>query len=260
MEEKFVITEIDRVIMVGKDEYSGDTLCFPHDLKYQEIIFHFSGHTTVYFDHLILETKPNTIRFLPKGQTARYDVLRHECGECIDVFFQTDRPISSFAFVTDAAQNEKLGAFFKKLFALWVSKNDGYYFESLSLLYKIFAELQKEHHASEQHVFKIKPAIDYIHDRFLQEDFSVKTLAAMCGMKESYFQRLFKEKYGLPPRKYIIHLKINHACELLQSERYSITQVAELCHFSDVYFFSRQFKAYMDITPTQFIRNYKSSK
>ena len=260
MEQKFMITDIDRVIMVGKDEYPDQTISFGHVLKSNELIFYFSGHDTVYFDDLILEMKPNTIRFLPKGKPKRYDVMRYEKGECIDVFFQTDRPISECAFNVNVAQNEKLGSLFKRIFATWVGRNDGYYFESISILYKIFSELQKNNSAPKQHFLKIKPAVDRIHDRFLQDDLSIPSLAAMCGIEESYFQRLFKESYGVSPKKYIVQLKINHACDLLRLERYTVTQIAELCNFSDVYFFSRQFKEYMGITPTQFVRKYRSSK
>ena len=260
MEENFIITHIDRAILVGKDEYPTQVTSFRHRLKSNELIFYFSGHSTVYFDDLILETKPGTVRFLPKGETRRYDVVRHENGDCIDVFFQTDRPISPCAFVIDAARNEKLGPLFKKLFATWVARNDGYYFEAVSILYKIFAELQKDNGASKQHYLKIKPAADRIHDCFLSEELSVSALAALCRMKESYFQRLFKERYGVSPKKYIIQLKINHACELLRLERYTVTQIAELCHFSDVYFFSRQFKEYVGMSPKEFMQKYRSSK
>ena len=53
---------------------------------------------------------------------------------------------------------------------------------------------------------------------------------------------------------------LDHACELLRPERYTVTQVAELCNFSDIYFFSRQFKEYVGITPTRFTAKYRSSK
>jgi AraC-like DNA-binding protein len=260
MEEKFVITSINRIVMVGKDEYAEQMLSFERALKSNELIFHFSGHTTVYFDDLALETRPNTIRFLPKGDHTRYDVMRHERGECIAVCFEADRQLSDSAFVIDAMRNEKLGVLFKKLFATWVGKNEGYYFESISILYKIFAELQKDDYIPPQHYLKIKRAVDHIHDNFLHSDLPIDALAAMCGIKESYFQRLFKEKYGVPPKKYIIQLKINHACELLRLDRYSVTQISALCNFSDAYFFSRQFKEYMGISPTQFVKKYRSSK
>ncbi len=260
MEEKFVITEIKRVAMVGKNEYTERKTSFSSNLPYNELIFHFSGHLTVYFDDLVLADAPNTIRFLPKGSFSRYDVVRHESGECILIAFAADRPIAPRAFVIDAAQNEKIGALFKKLFSTWVGKNEGYYFASLSILYKIFAEMQNKSFVPYHHYEKIKPAVDHIHDCFLQDDISVEALAAMCGIKESYFQRLFKEKYGMPPKKYIIQLKINHACELLRMEQYTVSQIAAMSGFSDVYFFSRQFKSYLGITPTAFIKKYVSSK
>ena len=260
MEDKFVITEINRVVMVDKDEYSQKMISFGRTVKYNELIFHFSGHTTVFFDNLVLETHPNTIRFLPQGETERYDVLRHERGECIDVCFCADRIISPKAFVMSVAQNEKIGTLFKRLFSTWVSKKNGYYFESVSLLYRIFAELQKDDAIPNQHKQKIAPAMEIIHNGFLTAELSLGMLAGACHMGESYFQKLFKEIHGISSKKYIIQMKINHACDLLRLERYTVTQVAELSGFSDVYFFSRQFKDYMGITPTQFIKRYKSSK
>lgn len=260
MEERFVITEITRVIMVGKEEYPEQKTSFSSNLFSNELIFHFSGHDKVFFDDLIMETKPNNIRFLPQGMAKRYEVYRYERGECIDVLFRADRPLSPHAFVVDVTKNEKIGPLFRKLFATWVGKNDGYYFESISLLYKIFAELQSDNFVPKKHYEKIKPAVDKIHDSFLRENISLERLSALCGIGETYFQRLFKEKYGISPKKYIIQLKINHACELLRLECYSVTQIAELCNFSDVYFFSRQFKEYMGITPTQFAKKYVSSR
>ena len=95
---------------------------------------------------------------------------------------------------------------------------------------------------------------------FLKRDITLEELAAASNMCDSYFQRLFKEKYGVSPKKYIIQLKINHACDMLRLGRYTVTQIAELSGFSDVYFFSRQFKEYVGIAPTQFAKKYVSSK
>ena len=260
MEERFIITEIVRVTMVGKDEYREKTTSFTGRLYANEIIFHFSGQATVYFGDTVLETKENTIRFLPEGDFKKYMVDRKTQGECIFASFRTDRPISPAAWVMDVAHNDEIGPLFKKMFAAWCGKEKGYYFKCLSLLYRIFAEIQGIKRAPKQHSLRLRPAEKAIADCFLQESLSVSSLAALCGMGESYFQRLFKEKHGVSPKKYIIRLKINYACDLLRLEEYTVSQVAEMCGFSDVYFFSRQFKEYMGITPRDFIKKYKSSK
>lgn len=256
----FIITAIDRVVMIGKEEFSGDKISFSGNIKSNELIFTFSGHNTVYFGDYIVEDKANCIRFLPKGNHSRYDVFRHENSECIDVYFQTDRPVSTHALEITPFKKEKVRSLFTKIFTCWAGKEEGYYFECISLLYKIFSELQQKNFVSKKHYERIKPAIDVIHEDFLVRNFSIKELGELCGIGESYFKRLFKEKYGISPKKYIIQLKLNHACELLRLERYSVSKIAELCNFNDIYFFSRQFKEHIGLTPTKFAKKYRSSK
>ena len=255
MEKDFVITKIKSVITVKSEDFSEKVKSFPGNLRSNELIFHFSGQSTVHFGDQTLEIKPNTLRFLPKGDNGRYDVEFRENGECIDVFFDAESPLSSSAFAMDTSKNEKLGGLFKRLFLTWSAKNDGYYFESMALLYRILSELQRAEYLPSERAERIRPALDIIHGQFLLRDFTLSELADACRMSESYVQRLFRKKYGVPPKKYVIQLKIDHACQLLALGRYTVTQVARLCNFSDVYFFSRQFKAYTGVTPTQFIKS-----
>ena len=63
------------------------------------------------------------------------------------------------------------------------------------------------------------------------------------------------EKYGVSPKRYIIQLKINYACDLLKSGDYSVKETAEMSGFEDLYFFSRQFKEYMGMSPAKYKNN-----
>ena len=260
MEFDFVITGIKRVILVGKEEYDEDRSIFSNHVSRNELIFNLSGVTTIFFGQDIFETLPGSIRFLPKGETERYEVIRKERGECIDVFFDTDRPVSKKAFVTPVLYNEKIGMLFKKIFSVWTAKDEGYYYECISLLYKIFSELQKCNTVPRRHRDKIEAGVAVLQERFSDPYLTVSELAEACGVSESYFKRLFKEQFGVPPKKYVVQLRINHACELLRTERYSVTQIATICGFSDIYFFSRQFKEYMGVSPTVFVKKYRSSR
>lgn len=260
MEQHFIITGIDRVIYVGKLEYPQKKSSFGTHLRSNELIFHISGYSNLTYNNHHLFLQPDLIRFLPKGPTANYDVDRIEHGDCIDICFQADRPISDDIFLMDVAGNAKIAALFKKIFSVWVGRNEGYYFECISLLYKIFAELQKQNYLPDKKYAQIRPAVEYIENHFREEDLSVEKLSDLCGISYSYFKQIFVEKYGVTPKKYLIQLKINYACDLLQSGQYNVTQTAEMAGFSNIYFFSRQFKEHIGIPPLEFIRKYKSSK
>jgi len=260
MNDDFLITKIERIIFVDKNEYSENHSHFTGTLYQNELIFHISGKSTIFFNGIEMEIKPNILRFLPKGKIYEYNVFRKESGACIDIFFETDKPISDKAFVLNVQENKKFAALFNKIFSVWVAKDEGYSFECISILYKIFAEMQKKNYISEKSFLKIKPAIDHINSNFLKNNTTAEKLSELCGISYSYITRLFIKKFGVSPIKYSIQLRINFACDLLLTNMYTISQVAEQCGYNDMYFFSRQFKEYIGISPTKFIQKYKSSK
>jgi len=260
MNYNFIITQIRQAIFVCKNEYPHQIVRFTDNLYCHELIYHIDGESTVYFNDKVLEIEADTVRFLPKGENRKYIVESKQQGDCIDIFFDTDIPISGEAFAIKLSENTIVGNLFKKLFSVWVSKNEGYYFECVSLLYKIFAQMQKQNYIPQNQYNTIKPAIEHIEENFLKDKISVPYLAKMCTISVAYLKKLFLKKFGVSPIKYIIQLKVNHACDLLRSGRYTITQVSDICGYDNVYYFSRQFREYMGISPTEFKNKYKSSK
>ena len=260
MNYDFLITSIDRVIYVGEQEYQGGFTRFKSDLTSNELIFHLTSDSVVYFNDTVMETRDNTIRFLPKGKNDRYEVVRHAGSACIDVFFQTDRPISDKAFVINSADNARFVPLFKKIFSVWVSRRDGYYFDAIALLYQIFAEMQKSRYFPLRKFLQIEPAVRYIDEHFMEENISAQTLSELCGISYSYIKKLFVQKFGLSPKKYILRTKLNFAEELLSSGRYRVADVAAMCGYMDTGFFSKQFKLYNGLSPKDYLTKYKSSK
>lgn len=260
MENDFIITKIERVIWVGKTEYLERKTSFKGALGSAELIFHFSGTCEVRFNEKTFLCTPNTIRFLPKGEHNGYTVLREDYGDCIDIFFQSNIPLSKEAFIQKAHNSVLIAQLFKKIFSVWVAKNDGYYFECISLLYKILSELQKQNYISTKQYNYIKPALEYINGHFCEDKISVEHLAELCNISPSYLKKLFLKKFGLSPVKYIIQMKINYACDLLKSNLYTVNQIATQCGYENCGYFSRQFKSTVGITPTTFANKYKSAK
>ena len=260
MNQDLIVTNIDRIKLVGKEEYKEEIITFHHNLKTHELIFNIDEDCLVRFNGVNLHRQPDTVCFLPKGKTQEYVVKRIIHGDCFVIHFDTNIPLSETPFTLKLQNSAVVRNLFKKIFAVWVSKEDGYYFECISLLYKILSELQKQNYMPGNQYSIIRPAIELIQESFLRSKISIPTLAEKCGISEAYLKRLFIKKFGMPPVKYIIQLKINYACDLLRSQQYTVTQVAESCGYSNVYYFSRQFKAFTGVTPSVFLARYKSSK
>lgn len=260
MNNEFIITSIERIVFVDKDEYLDKITRYNSDLQTNELIFHLSGYSVVHFGKKIMHTHPNSIRFLPKGSFEKYVVEREEFGSCILISFKTDNPVSDEAFVQNATFMNNVKALFKKSFSVWVSKRDGYYFECISLLYKILSEMQKKDYIPKNEYDKVKPAVDYINEHFLNEKIHSEDLVNLCGVSQSYMNRIFLKFVGMSPIKYANTLKINFACDMIKTTSFPIHEISKMCGYTDVYFFSKQFKKYLGISPTEYLKKYKSSK
>ena len=256
MLKNFFITDISRILLVGKSKHPEKQTKFNSNLIYNELIYHFSGDAEVRLGEYVLHTETNVIRFMPKGKYSMYEVKRKEHGECIDIIFSSDRPAADKPFVLKT-DNKNLGALFKKIFALWIAKSDGYLAECLTVLYKIISEINSYSYNNSEQSKKIQPAWEYIDAHFLEEKISSATLEKVCGISYSYIKRLFALKFGVSPKKYILNKKIDYACDLLRTDGIKITEVANLCGYEDRYFFSRQFKEYTGISPLKFSKKYK---
>lgn len=259
MKEKIIVQSIKRIIFVGAKEYPERQTSFSPKLAYNELIYHFTGEANIRFGQEVLRTQPDSIRFLPAGEWDRYDVERIVHGECIDIVFQSNEPLFDKAVIFPA-NNEKIKGYFKKIFSLWVGKGESYEYECISVLYKILAEIKKTHYLSKEQFALLSPAVEFIKSNFLTEKITAEDLSKICGISYSYIKKLFTLKFGLTPKKYLLHLKINYAADLLKHGGHTVQEIAELCGYTDVYFFSRQFKQHLGLSPTAFIKKYQSSK
>ena len=73
--------------------------------------------------------------------------------------------------------------------------------------------------------------------------------AALCDMSEVNFRRLFKDYTGLSPVDYRNDLRLSNARSKLRSGEYNVSEVAELCGFSNLSFFIRLYKKKYGYTP-----------
>lgn len=90
--------------------------------------------------------------------------------------------------------------------------------------------------------------------RFPARTWSVKNLSDRLFWSRHHFSRMFKRVKGISPQSFILQARIDAAAALLLESSHPVQRISELAGYSDVYFFSRQFKQKTGMSPTQFRR------
>ena len=86
-------------------------------------------------------------------------------------------------------------------------------------------------------------------EHHVNKKISIADLAALLDISTRYLQIRFKSSYGMTPKEYLTHLRMNRAHQMLENGTIAKTVAYTLC-FSDQYAFSRQFKAYYGFSPS----------
>ncbi|MEE6678464.1 AraC family transcriptional regulator [Limosilactobacillus fermentum] len=104
--------------------------------------------------------------------------------------------------------------------------------------------------------------LSYVKNGYLPENDLIEVSSAIqkVGISAGYGFRIFKETFGISPREYLSKLKINEAKKLLSKPQYSINDIGEALGYKSVANFSRQFKRWTAISPSQFRKSGNSPK
>ncbi|MBN2279627.1 MAG: AraC family transcriptional regulator [Candidatus Marinimicrobia bacterium] len=100
---------------------------------------------------------------------------------------------------------------------------------------------------------EIEASILYMKNN-LYKKFTLKNFADHAQHSITHYSKLFKEKTGWSPISYFNHLKMQYACQLLDTTSFRIKEISQKLGFDDTYYFSRLFKKIMGNSP-RYYRN-----
>jgi AraC-like DNA-binding protein len=128
----------------------------------------------------------------------------------------------------------------------------------LALLYQYFAQLVEAADLTEQSAGKeahkeqyIKKAIQFIEMNFYKK-IGVADVAGYVGLNPSYLGQLFKQQIRLSPQQYLCRFRIDKAIQYMKNPAASIKEIARSVGYEDPYLFSRMFRQFKGIPPTEF--------
>jgi len=88
----------------------------------------------------------------------------------------------------------------------------------------------------------------------LSEDISLDELAAEARLSPFHFARMFKQSVGVPPRVFLTRLRIEKACELLETTDLPVTEIAQEVGYSSNQVLARVFIKHRHMSPTDYRR------
>jgi len=94
----------------------------------------------------------------------------------------------------------------------------------------------------------------YLETHLSDPELDVEALCRHAFISRSSLQRAFRDGTGLPPKQYLLRLRMNRALDLLTEGRLPVKEVALRCGFPDEKYFSRLFKNTYGCAPSQLRR------
>ncbi|CAM3578094.1 hybrid sensor histidine kinase/response regulator transcription factor [Zobellia roscoffensis] len=92
----------------------------------------------------------------------------------------------------------------------------------------------------------------YIEDHIQDYDLTLESMASEIGVSRAQMFRKMKALTGLTPNNFIKSIRLKYAVELLESNKFQISEIAYLCGFKEPSYFSRCFKEAYGCSPKEY--------
>ncbi len=100
------------------------------------------------------------------------------------------------------------------------------------------------------HGDSVKRALGYIKSHF-DEPLTIDRIADSVNVSKYYFCREFHRETGFTVVRYINNLRCREAEKLLRNGKYTVGEVARMCGFENLSYFTRTYKTIIGHTPTE---------
>lgn len=237
-----IITKINEIVTIpspkGRYNEIKDRYCYG-------LTFCNSGKITYTHNGINYVSDKNCAVILPKGQS--YSLYGNESGSFPVINFDCEGYNGKNIKIIPLKNSDSYLKDYEKMKDLFLFKNS--HLKALSILYDMLSRLATEELSEKNTLYTVT---EYIEQNFANSELNNTVLAEKIHISEVYFRRIFKKSFGITPKQYILDIRVKKAKQLLSSDQFSVTEIAEQCGFASVYHFCRAFKEKTGLTPTEY--------
>ena len=118
----------------------------------------------------------------------------------------------------------------------------------------LLSSIDFTHFFHEQKSDRLRKIYEFVGMNF-NRNIQIEEISGIACMSPTAFCRYFKQKTGHSFISYVNNFRLGYAKNLLNSNEYKISTVAEMCGFQDISYFNRMFRQKNNMTPTEYIQN-----
>lgn len=230
-----------------------------------EYLFVIEGKGQLEIDEKRLDLKMGDIAIINSYVAHRVlcdDSIRYYCLIVEKSFYKENNIDFSHLFFTPVIHDQIASNYFSiiadEYYCDMKFKRAGFRAAILNLIVYLCRNYRTQHttnkeHAQNQNFHSIQLAIIYIKNN-LQKQLTLEEVARQAQISKYHFSRIFKDVTGYTVFSYINNLRCEHAKILLSGGKISIQEVAVLCGFKNISYFTKTFKTYTSFTPSEFIK------
>jgi AraC-like DNA-binding protein len=247
---------------IAKPEYRIE----PRNIAWYNIHFIMQGQLHMYYDHKqVLLNKGDAFCMFP-GIHYKYGQGNGE--KPLKMLWISFEGAQSHTLLTKAGFSESapylIQVMTKELHhtlqQMFVPPSEGYRrsLELQSVLYRAFSLMTPDEESAipaNGPAHWIPKSIEYMQTHYM-ERITVQDVSAYLSVHRAYLSKVFTEKVGMTPMRYLEKLKMDKALELLHITTHSIQDIAVMIGYSDPYTFTHAFSKYYGIPPGKWRRTH----
>lgn len=137
---------------------------------------------------------------------------------------------------------------------LWNFGDESDRYKCYALFYELISHVKRSELLSDAQKRKnavIEPAVEYMKRNMYKGDFRIEKLSLLCGVSDTYFRKLFVERFNMTPNDYVTAGRLSYAKAIIENGDFdSIKEVAYLVGYNDPLYFGKAFKKFYGYPPS----------
>jgi AraC-like DNA-binding protein len=247
-----------------------------------ELLYIRSGHAIVECNYAAYEAGPgdliavnsNDIHMgILQSDDVVYDCLIADLGllqslspDAVETKYITPIVQNRILFSNLISQDQAMNDCMEQLADEFAQRLPGFELSVKSLLYRLLTLLlrgyvdvrltEPESRVRLRNLERFKPIFHHIETHFTEE-LTVDSLAGLASLSRFHFSRLFRQLTGRTVTDYVNRIRINKSEDLLRNTEKTIAEIAMAAGYNDLSYFSRTFRKYRGLAPSE-VRAYRS--